>query len=62
MPDAFLALDGLFETFLTVLDNFGAYKAVIDAELERYINPIPGQYYWVHKRFKRRPEGVASPY
>src|SRR4051794_1659410 len=25
LPDAFLAADGLFETFLTVLDDFGAY-------------------------------------
>ncbi len=31
LPDAFFALDGLFETFLTVLDEFGAYPAVIDA-------------------------------
>ncbi|MCC5947555.1 MAG: adenylosuccinate lyase [Nitriliruptoraceae bacterium] len=37
LPDAFLALDGLFETFLTVLDDLGAYPAVIDRELERYL-------------------------
>lgn len=37
LPDAFLAIDGLFETFLTVLDEFGAYPAVIDRELERYL-------------------------
>lgn len=37
LPDAFLALDGLFETFLTVLDEFGAFPAVIDRELERYL-------------------------
>ena len=37
MPDAFLALDGLFETWLTVLAEFGAYPAVIAAELERYL-------------------------
>ncbi|GAB3749351.1 adenylosuccinate lyase [Microlunatus parietis] len=37
LPDAFYALDGLFETFLTVLDDFGAYPAVIDAELRRYL-------------------------
>ena len=35
LPDAFFALDGLFETFLTVLDDFGAYPAVIEAELAR---------------------------
>jgi adenylosuccinate lyase len=37
LPDAFFALDGLVETFLTVLDEFGAYPAVIDRELERYL-------------------------
>ncbi|HET9128313.1 MAG TPA: adenylosuccinate lyase, partial [Propionibacteriaceae bacterium] len=30
-------LDGLFETFLTVLADFGAFPAVIDAELRRYL-------------------------
>ena len=37
LPDAFFAIDGLFETFLTVLDEFGAFPAVIDAELRRYL-------------------------
>jgi adenylosuccinate lyase len=37
LPDAFFAVDGLFETFLSVLDDFGAYPAVIDAELARYL-------------------------
>jgi adenylosuccinate lyase len=37
LPDAFFALDGLFETLLTVLDEFGAYPAVIDRELERFL-------------------------
>ncbi|WP_026874401.1 adenylosuccinate lyase [Jiangella gansuensis] len=37
LPDAFFALDGLFETFLTVLDEFGAYPAVISRELDRYL-------------------------
>lgn len=37
LPDAFLAIDGLFETFLTVLAGFGAYPAVIRAELDRYL-------------------------
>jgi adenylosuccinate lyase len=37
LPDAFFALDGLFETFLTVLDSFGAYPAVIARELDRYL-------------------------
>ena len=37
LPDAFYALDGLFETFLTVLGEFGAFPAVIEAELQRYL-------------------------
>ena len=37
LPDTFFALDGLFETFLTVLDEFGAFPAVIERELERYL-------------------------
>ncbi|TWT53108.1 Adenylosuccinate lyase [Rubripirellula amarantea] len=37
LPDAFLAIDGQTETFLTVLLDFGAYPAVIDRELSRYL-------------------------
>ena len=37
LPDAFLAADGLFETFLSVLDDVGAYPAVIGRELDRYL-------------------------
>ncbi|MGH3526301.1 MAG: adenylosuccinate lyase [Pseudonocardiaceae bacterium] len=37
LPDAFFAFDGLVETFLTVLDEFGAYPAMIERELERYL-------------------------
>jgi len=37
LPDTFLAADGLFDTFLTVLADFGAYPAVIDRELARYL-------------------------
>ncbi len=37
LPDSFFAVDGLFETFLTVLGDFGAFPAVIERELERYL-------------------------
>lgn len=37
LPDSFFALDGLFETFLTVLEEFGAFPAVIERELNRYL-------------------------
>jgi adenylosuccinate lyase len=37
LPDAFFTLDGLLETTLTVLDDFGAFPAVIERELDRYL-------------------------
>ena len=37
LPDAFLAIDGLFQAFLTVLDEFGVYPAVVERELRRYL-------------------------
>lgn len=37
IPDAFLAIDGQMETFLTVLVDYGVYPAVIDRELKRYL-------------------------
>ena len=37
LPDAFFTIDGMFETFLTVLQEFGAYPAMINRELERYL-------------------------
>jgi adenylosuccinate lyase len=37
LPDAFFTLDGLLETTLTVLDEFGAFPAVIERELDRYL-------------------------
>ena len=37
LPDAFYAIDGLLETMLTVLNEFGAFPAVIAAELDRYL-------------------------
>lgn len=37
LPDAFFAFDGLVETTLTVLAEFGAFPAVISAELDRYL-------------------------
>jgi adenylosuccinate lyase len=37
LSDAFFAVDGLFQTFLTILDEFGAFPAVIQRELDRYL-------------------------
>jgi len=37
LPGSFFATDGLFQTFLTVLDEFGAFPAVAQRELDRYL-------------------------
>jgi adenylosuccinate lyase len=37
LPDAFFAVDGVYQTLLTVLDELGAYPAVIERELNRYL-------------------------
>ena len=37
LPDACYAIDGLYETLLVVLTDFGAFPAVIETELSRYL-------------------------
>lgn len=37
LPDAFMAIDGLFQAFLTVLDGFDAYPMVAERELEEHL-------------------------
>ena len=37
LPDAFYAIDGLLETFMTVLMEFGAFPEIISAELVRFL-------------------------
>ncbi len=37
LPDAFFAIDGMFETFLSILDDLGYYPKVIERELDRYL-------------------------
>ncbi|MEO8014575.1 lipid A biosynthesis acyltransferase [Polaromonas sp.] len=39
-----------------------ADTALMNARLQGYIATMPAQYYWVHKRFKTRPEGEPSLY
>ncbi|MGL4435231.1 MAG: lysophospholipid acyltransferase family protein [Giesbergeria sp.] len=43
-------------------EDVEADTARMNRELEAAIAAMPGQYYWVHKRFKTRPEGVPSVY
>ncbi len=37
LPDSFYAIDGLLETFMTILKEMEVYKAVISRELEQYL-------------------------
>ncbi|MEY4883174.1 MAG: hypothetical protein RIS34_1028 [Pseudomonadota bacterium] len=43
-------------------DDLTADAAHMNRCLETYIDEMPAQYYWVHKRFKERPEGERSVY
>jgi len=43
-------------------DDLQADAATMNRRLQDYIDRMPHQYYWVHKRFKVRPEGDASVY
>ncbi|MDB6162734.1 MAG: lipid biosynthesis lauroyl acyltransferase [Xanthomonadaceae bacterium] len=36
--------------------------ARIMAGIETMVRAAPAQYLWIHRRFKRRPEGAADPY
>jgi KDO2-lipid IV(A) lauroyltransferase len=39
-----------------------ADTALMNKRLEGYIDEMPEQYYWVHKRFKSRPPGEPPVY
>ncbi len=39
-----------------------ADTALMNVRLQGYIDQMPDQYYWVHKRFKDRPNGETPPY
>jgi len=43
-------------------DDSAADTALMNQRLERYIDTMPAQYYWVHKRFKTRPPGEPPVY
>ena len=43
-------------------DDVEADTAQMNLRLQTYIDTMPGQYYWVHKRFKTRPAGEPSVY
>lgn len=43
-------------------DDAEADTARMNRSLQDYIDAMPGQYYWVHKRFKDRPAGSSPVY
>ena len=43
-------------------DDLDADVARMNAFIEDRVREIPPQYLWLHRRFKTRPEGEASPY
>ena len=43
-------------------DDMVADTALMNERLQGYIDSMPEQYYWVHKRFKTRPSGARSVY
>lgn len=43
-------------------DDVEADTARMNRNLQEYINSMPAQYYWVHKRFKTRPPGEPAVY
>lgn len=49
------------------LEDFPSADAAIDsarvnAAIEAMVREAPTQYLWIHRRFKRRPPGMTSPY
>lgn len=43
-------------------DDLSADTALMNTRLQSYIDAMPEQYYWVHKRFKDRPQGEPAVY
>jgi Kdo2-lipid IVA lauroyltransferase/acyltransferase len=43
-------------------DDVRMDTALMNLRLQDYIDQMPGQYYWVHKRFKTRPPGSPRVY
>jgi KDO2-lipid IV(A) lauroyltransferase len=43
-------------------DDVVADTALMNLRLQAFIDTMPDQYFWVHKRFKDRPPGVPAVY
>ena len=60
MPDSFFACDGLLESTLHVLDDFGAFSGRIEAELNTRAS-VPHHYAGPHGRGEGRAWGASRP-
>ena len=43
-------------------DDAEVDTATMNRRLEAFIDTMPAQYFWVHKRFKTRPPGASALY
>ena len=43
-------------------DSIEADTARMNREIERWVNKMPDQYMWTHRRFKTRPPGLPNAY
>ena len=43
-------------------DDVLADTATMNLRLQSFIDAMPAQYFWVHKRFKTRPPGAPELY
>jgi KDO2-lipid IV(A) lauroyltransferase len=43
-------------------EDVAADTALMNLRLQSWIETMPAQYFWVHKRFKTRPAGEPSVY
>jgi len=55
-----LRLSPAFEDFPS--RDATADTAQVMAAIEGMVRAVPAQYLWIHRRFKRQPEGVPDPY
>lgn len=58
---------GYVLTFYPAWENYPSGDDIADARrmnefIEQRVLEMPEQYFWLHKRFKTRPDGAASPY
>jgi KDO2-lipid IV(A) lauroyltransferase len=59
--------EGYVLTFYPAWENYPSGDDVVDARrmnefIECRVREMPEQYFWLHKRFKTRPEGEKKYY